>query len=664
MSHPFHQKISALNKVFYPKRLVLLIFIFFGCALQKVRSHSHRSRPSQYHYQQQKQHCLGFVSFSNSFKSNNFVPYHQFECSADLNPYFCKQTQMESSVKQHDWGGFVRRSTRKRTPINFFSSKIDPDSIDESSESPTKRPRAKNTKRNTPKSKKSKEEIVTSPATPNTKKPKLMKLNPITPVSVPVQRKKSQSKTIADPVTSSSILFDEELQKTTPPILVTPVSTTKSQSKLAPKSSTSPSPSPSPSKKKATKSGSANVSIRSSDLAKIAPENPWIDLRVSPDELRPSTTLTTGQSFSWMTVQNDDESSQSSSSAWGTHDATEWLGPFGPYHVLSIRETPTTTFYRVLHDGSHSGNTPCPSGTEEPLETQLKHYFQLNVPLSPLYEQWSEQDTSHRLGRIAKAIKGVRVLQQDPIECLFSFICSSNNNIPRITLILSRFRKIYGNFLLEIPTCYEVSMNEDDVEHMARPDPIQIFSFPTLSSMKSATESDLREMGLGYRAKYIVQTRDLLIERGGLPYLLSLRCTKTYTHEDVQTELIGFSGIGRKVADCVALFSLDREDAIPVDVHVWHIACRDYNLEQNLNVKSLTPTVYKMVGDLFRGMFREKAGWAHSLLFVAELPSFRAALPKDMVKQMDEVSSFKFITFHFFTKYCIFGRSNQLCRLF
>lgn len=50
--------------------------------------------------------------------------------------------------------------------------------------------------------------------------------------------------------------------------------------------------------------------------------------------------------------------------------------------------------------------------------------------------------------------------------------------------------------------------------------------------------------------------------------------------------------------------------------------------------KSLTPTIYKRVGDLFRDRF-DYAGWAHSLLFVAELPSFRDVLPVDIVEQMD-----------------------------
>jgi len=73
-----------------------------------------------------------------------------------------------------------------------------------------------------------------------------------------------------------------------------------------------------------------------------------------------------------------------------------------------------------------------------------------------------------------------------------------------------------------------------------------------------------------------------------------------------------------------------------VDVHVQHIACRDYNSTLMDESKSLTPKVYREVGEIFRSRFASHAGWAHSLLFIAELPSFRAVLPKDMVDEMDE----------------------------
>ncbi|KAL3797635.1 hypothetical protein HJC23_013467 [Cyclotella cryptica] len=352
-----------------------------------------------------------------------------------------------------------------------------------------------------------------------------------------------------------------------------------------------------------------NIRILSSDIAALTPENEWVDLKVPPEELRPSATLTNGQCFNWLVVENDNEDdiadSPSKKSAWGTHNAKEWVGPL-QNRVLSIRETPTTTLYRVLH------------GPTTGASDDLRAYFRLETPLAPLYEEWSNVDA--RLAKIAAVIPGCRVLRQDPLECMFSFICSSNNNIPRITKMLSSFRQQYGNFMMAIP-----AQNCDD---------ISLYSFPTLASLSHAAEADLRNMGLGYRAKYMTETRDLLLKCGREDFLLGLR-TETNS-QVVQDSLIQFSGIGRKVADCIALFSLDQDDAIPVDVHVQHIASRDYDPNVLGSAKSITPTIYKQVGDLFRTRFPSYAGWAHTLLFVAELPSFRGVLPVDIVQEMDE----------------------------
>mmetsp|Transcript_38615 Transcript_38615/g.49952 ORF Transcript_38615/g.49952 Transcript_38615/m.49952 type:complete len:145 (-) Transcript_38615:45-479(-) len=118
---------------------------------------------------------------------------------------------------------------------------------------------------------------------------------------------------------------------------------------------------------------------------------------------------------------------------------------------------------------------------------------------------------------------------------------------------------------------------------------------------------------------------------------MNLRNPHQHSREDVQSELQTFVGVGHKVADCVALFSLDRQDIIPVDTHVWQIACRDLDPEL-IHQKSLTPAVYHRVGELFRNKFGVYAGWAHSLLFAAELPNFSKLLPQNM---QDEMSSFK-----------------------
>jgi N-glycosylase/DNA lyase len=390
-------------------------------------------------------------------------------------------------------------------------------------------------------------------------------------------------------------------------------------------------------------------------VAAINPTQEFIDLNVPPEELRPSNTLTTGQCFHWKVVYPTTTINNASMpiSAWGTHDATEWVGTLRlrlfdstESIIIVIRETPTTTLYRSLTTIPSSNN----NNNEEELRRALLDYFQLETSLPKLYEEWSLN--CPRLAVIAKCIPGVRIIKQDPWECLVSFICSSNNNIPRIHKMLANIRKEYGRPLLTIPTIdIDYDGNDDQSITTTLQQYYQFYSFPSLEELFSqATEKDLRsKCGMGYRADYIIETMKILLQRNGDDdnddksnqrgeiYLRDV-LSNIKDPTELQTKLCEFKGVGRKVADCVALFSLRGDECIPVDTHVWNIAIRDYDTDGILktNVKSLTPTNYKLVGDIFRKRFPNRAGWAHSLLFVAELPSFRGLLPTYITKEMDD----------------------------
>ena len=105
-------------------------------------------------------------------------------------------------------------------------------------------------------------------------------------------------------------------------------------------------------------------------------------------------------------------------------------------------------------------------------------------------------------------------------------------------------------------------------------DGVKYYKFPTVAELKKANELTLRDMMFGYRAKYIVESVNTIAEKGGEKWLLDLR-GKDY--ETINTELTSLMGIGKKVADCIALFSLDCKGAIPVDTHVYQIFNRLYD---------------------------------------------------------------------------------------
>lgn len=148
----------------------------------------------------------------------------------------------------------------------------------------------------------------------------------------------------------------------------------------------------------------------------------------------------------------------------------------------------------------------------------------------------------------------------------------------------------------------------------------------------------------GYRAKFITETARSLESKpeGSRGWLQSLRNLAMSEAGDRSTSIVcealmTCSGVGRKVADCVALFSLDQSGCIPVDTHVWEITIRDYAPHLQMS-KSLTPKIHDQVADIFREKFGDQAGWAHSVLFAGELPEYSKLLPQDAQIAMKEFS--------------------------
>lgn len=101
-------------------------------------------------------------------------------------------------------------------------------------------------------------------------------------------------------------------------------------------------------------------------------------------------------------------------------------------------------------------------------------------------------------------------------------------------------------------------------------------------------------------------------------------------------ELLQLQGVGPKVADCVCLMGLGWGESVPIDTHVWQFAQRDYKFGKGKH-KSLTKATYEAVGDHFRNLWGKEAGWAHSVLFAADLKTFSERLTTKIEVDVDEV---------------------------
>lgn len=267
----------------------------------------------------------------------------------------------------------------------------------------------------------------------------------------------------------------------------------------------------------------------------------------------------------------------------------------------------------------------------------LKNYFNLHHNLAHLYKQWASTDPN--FGRRAPQFTGVRILNQDAWETLVAFICSSNNNIARISQMVHKLCLHYGPYVATIAG-----------------EPFH--DFPTPSSLTApGVESHLRHLGFGYRAKYIAQTARTIADDRPAGWLLSLRnpaslawgaapltghqqgCQPTY--KNAHEQLLQLCGVGPKVADCVSLMGLGWGEAVPVDTHVWQIAMRDYKFGGKSKNKTLTKPMYDAVGDHFRNLWGDQAGWAHSVLFTADLKTFSDRAVKKLQEDVKDVTMIK-----------------------
>ncbi|CAO3598136.1 unnamed protein product [Absidia cylindrospora] len=315
----------------------------------------------------------------------------------------------------------------------------------------------------------------------------------------------------------------------------------------------------------------------------------WFDLKTSPRELRLDT-LRCGQSFRWRAAQD------------------QWACVLkGQLYVL--KESPNSIFYGVPELESKDKKLV------QEMDRTLRDYFQLDLlSLEKAYARWCGLDPNFK----TKAVhfQGIRMLRQDPWENLVCFICSSNNNITRITQMVHKLCIHFGSKIATL----------DDTDY---------YSFPSLASLaKDGTETKLRQLGFGYRAKYIAQTAQKIIKEHPDEQEAWLHSLRELPYEETKQTLITLPGVGPKVADCICLMSMDHAEAIPVDTHVWQIASRDYGFGKKQN-KTLTTILYNQIGDHFRTLFGEHSGWAHSVLFSAELKSFEHRL----LQEHDSVNS-------------------------
>lgn len=228
-------------------------------------------------------------------------------------------------------------------------------------------------------------------------------------------------------------------------------------------------------------------------------------------------TLASGQAFRWQ------ERTQC------------WTGVIGT-HWVRLRSDPT----------SITAETAAPVADWD----WLTHYLQLHVDLSEVLRTFPDDEP---MRAAVAACRGLRLLRQDPWECLASFILSSTKQIVQIRQITSLLCERYGDPLAVAPGWPPA------------------FAFPCPAHLARLAEAELRACKMGFRAPYLLATARLIADGP-----LELAGLQALPVEVARNQLMALPGVGRKIADCVLLFAYGFQSAFPVDVWIMRALQRLY----------------------------------------------------------------------------------------
>jgi N-glycosylase/DNA lyase len=259
-------------------------------------------------------------------------------------------------------------------------------------------------------------------------------------------------------------------------------------------------------------------------------------------------TLTSGQAFRWKLRDG----------AWEGVIASRWVS---------------------LHqrDGGIAAETASPVADW----AWLKHFLQSDCDLGSILRTFPDDEP---MRASVAACRGLRLLRQEPWECLASFILSSTKQIVQIEQIVGHLCARFG-------------------EPLPAPDGRgPIHAFPSAERLTAASEAELRACKMGFRAPNLLATARRVA--GGE---LDLRSLQTRSASEARTALVTLPGVGEKIANCVLLFAYGFQEAFPVDVWVGKAIRQHYFPKRRPTPQRLR----RFVGTYFG----PNAGYAQQYLF-------------------------------------------------
>jgi len=248
----------------------------------------------------------------------------------------------------------------------------------------------------------------------------------------------------------------------------------------------------------------------------------------------------------------------------------------------------------VLKVWQNSGMLKFKSSSNKINAEFVRRYFRLDDDLPLIYSKIAKD------GHVKEAVTqfhGLRLIRQEPWECLISYICATFKNIPAIKQMIRNLSMRFGR-----PITFEG---------------YEFYAFPEPESLADASLRDLRSCKLGYRAESIREAARVVCSSK-----LNLESLKALSYAEAKKVLMALSGVGAKVADCVLLFSLEKLEAFPIDVWMKRVILECYSqyfehgfLERVRSKTSLSAREYEVFYGFGRRYFGECLGYAQEYLY-------------------------------------------------
>jgi len=278
---------------------------------------------------------------------------------------------------------------------------------------------------------------------------------------------------------------------------------------------------------------------------------------------------------------------------WEKFD-NSWYGVYGN-HILKFSTT-------TINNGDSSNNNNNNNNVEffsfPEFKEWEKQVFRLDDDIEKIIAGFSNDVV------VSEAIRrypGLRLMRQEPHQCMFSFVCASNTNILMIRRMLKNLSRKFG-----------VKVIIDGKE---------FFTFPTADSLNKANINELLSCGIGYRAKAIKA-----VAEGIASGKLDIKELTHASYNDAKEQLLKIYGIGNKIADCILLFSLEKLESFPIDVWIARALSSYYDWvfienknRQKKEKKKIDDKItfgqYNILSEAIRNYFGKYSGYAQQYLF-------------------------------------------------